>query len=144
MFMHNVLHDEQIPNDSKVAIEYKIPQTAKRVDFILSGKNIDEKSTAIIIELKQWSKAAMTEMDGVVSTFVGGSIRNVSHPSYQAWSYASLLEDYNGEVQKEKIELVPCAYLHNYTNDDVINNNFYQEYIDKAPLFFKHDSMKLR
>ena len=144
MFMHNVLQDSQIPDDSKVAIEYKIPQTAKRVDFILSGKNIHEKNTAIIVELKQWSKAAMTEMDGVVSTYVGGGTKNVSHPSYQAWSYATLLEDYNEEVQKEKIELIPCAYLHNYSNDDIISNEFYQQYIDKAPLFLKHDSIKLR
>lgn len=144
MFMHNVLHDSQIPDNSKVAIEYKIPQTAKRVDFILSGKNIEEKSTAIIVELKQWSKAAMTEMDGVVSTYVGGSTKNVSHPSYQAWSYAALLEDYNEVVQKDKIDLIPCAYLHNYSKDDIINNDFYQEYIEKAPLFLKHDSMKLR
>lgn len=144
MFMHHVLHDSQIPDDSRVAIEYKIPQTAKRVDFILTGKSVDDKSSAIIIELKQWSKAAMTDMDGVVSTFVGGNTRDVSHPSYQAWSYAALLEDYNEEVQKEKIQLIPCAYLHNYPNDGIINNDFYQEYIDKAPLFLKTDAEKLR
>ncbi len=144
MFMHHVLQDSQIPEDSRVAIEYKIPQTAKRVDFILTGKSIDDKSSAIIIELKQWSKAVMTDMDGVVSTFVGGNTRDVSHPSYQAWSYAALLEDYNEEVQKEKIQLIPCAYLHNYPDDGIINNNFYQEYIDKAPLFLKTDAIKLR
>ncbi len=144
MFMHHVLQDSQIPEDSKIAIEYKIPQTAKRVDFILSGKNIDEQSTAIIVELKQWSKAVMTAMDGVVSTYVGGSTRDVSHPSYQAWSYAALLEDYNETVQKDKIELIPCAYLHNYPNDGIINNDFYQEYINKAPLFLKNDAIKLR
>ena len=33
-YMYKVLNDEGIPNDSGVAIEYNIPQTSKRVDFI--------------------------------------------------------------------------------------------------------------
>lgn len=144
MFMNNVLNDNQIPDDSRVAIEYKIPQTAKRVDFILTGKSVNEKSSAIIIELKQWSKALITDKDGLVNTFVGGSNKDVSHPSYQAWSYAALLEDYNEEVQKAEIDLVPCAYLHNYPNDGIINHEFYKEYIEKAPLFLKNDTVKLR
>lgn len=33
-----VLNDDGIPGDCGVAIEYGIPQTAKRIDFILSGQ----------------------------------------------------------------------------------------------------------
>ena len=38
-FMYKVLLDADIPNDSGVSIEYSIPMTSKRVDFILSGKD---------------------------------------------------------------------------------------------------------
>ena len=36
-YMYKVLNDSAIPDDSGVAIEYNIPQTSKRVDFIISG-----------------------------------------------------------------------------------------------------------
>ena len=37
MYMSNVLEDKGIPENTGVAIEYKIPQTSKRIDFILTG-----------------------------------------------------------------------------------------------------------
>ncbi len=144
MYMNLVLVDPEIPEDVKVSIEYRIPQTSKRIDFVITGLNSENKSSAIIIELKQWSNAELTNMDGVVKTYVGGAVREVSHPSYQAWSYAALLEDFNSEVQDKEIILTPCAYLHNYTEDGIIDNDFYTEYIDRAPLFLKDDATKLR
>jgi len=38
-YMGKVLNDDAIPNDCGVAIEYMIPQTSKRVDFLLTGKH---------------------------------------------------------------------------------------------------------
>lgn len=143
MYMSNIVSDPEIPNDAGVAIEYKIPQTSKRIDFILTGMDSENKKTAVLIELKQWSEAELTDMDGVVKTFVGGSKREVSHPSYQVWSYATLLEDYNANVQDQEIALKPCAYLHNYEPDDVITNEFYKDHIEKAPVFLRPDVLKL-
>ncbi len=57
---------------------------------------------------------------------------------------ARLLEDFNETVQEELIERYPCAYLLNYAPDACIANAFYQDYIDKAPLFLKNDAKKLR
>ncbi len=73
-FMKDIMVDPEIPDDSGIAIEYKIPQTSKRIDFILTGKNKDQRHTAIVIELKQWSKGiSMTEKDGIVNAdFYGG------------------------------------------------------------------------
>lgn len=144
LYMNNIISDPEIPDDVGVAIEYKIPQTSKRIDFILTGKNVKGRKTAVLIELKQWSEAEITEMDGVVKTFVGGNKREVSHPSYQVWSYATLLEDYNANVQEQKISLKPCAYLHNYELDNVITNDFYKDYIEKAPVFLRPDVLKLQ
>jgi uncharacterized protein len=144
MYMNTVLTDPGIPEDCGVAIEYHIPQTSKRIDFILTGRDELEVDHAILIELKQWSEASLTEKDAVVKTYVGGGHRELTHPSYQAWSYAALLEGFNETVYQENIQLKPCAYLHNYNNDGIINNAFYAEYIDKAPLFLKSDARKLR
>lgn len=145
MYMQNILEDNDIPDDTGVMIEYQIPQTSNRIDFIITGKNEDNIEHAIIVELKQWDKVEMTEMDGVVSTYVGKGNREMSHPCYQAWSYATLLNSFNEAVQKNGIELKPCAYLHNYSkSDDIIDNEFYLEHIKRAPLFLRSDALQLR
>ncbi|MBU1349061.1 DUF2075 domain-containing protein, partial [Patescibacteria group bacterium] len=38
--------------------------------------------------------------------------------------------------------LKPCAYLHNYIEDDVIKNLFYSAYTSKAPVFLEGDEEK--
>lgn len=143
LHMSKVLADNDIPADSGVAIEYTLPQTSKRIDFILTGKGASKESNAIIIELKQWEHVQATSLDGIVRTFVGGAKRDVSHPSYQAWTYAALLKDFNETVQYENIGLHPCAYLHNCVSEDVINNQFYGYHIRQAPAFLRKDAQKL-
>ena len=147
MYMNNVLNDKMIPNNSGIAIEFKIPYTSKRVDFIITGKDNQDRNVAIIIELKQWTEAeVVNEQDGIVRTFTGGAMREVAHPSYQAWSYAAYIEDFNENVQKEKVELYPCAYLHNYEEVEpkTILSDKYKSYIEKAPVFVSGDVYKLR
>ena len=142
-FMERIMRDDQIPSDCGIAIEYQIPQTGKRIDFIISGQDPDNKDSVMLIELKQWSEANLTNKDSIVETFVGGRIGEHTHPSYQAWSYATLLQGFNEVVYTENISLHPCAYLHNYTEDNVIKNEFYADYISKAPVFLKSDAYKL-
>jgi len=144
VYMDRIMRDAEIPSDCGVAIEYQIPQTGKRIDFIISGQNAQEADCAMLIELKQWSEAKITSKDSIVETYVGGRIGEHTHPSYQAWSYATLLQGFNEVVYTENIQLHPCAYLHNYIEDDVIKNPFYSEYIEKAPIFLKTDALKLR
>jgi uncharacterized protein len=143
-YMERVLRDDDIPGDAGVAIEYHIPQSSKRIDFLLTGKDGKDRESVVLIELKQWQRATLTTKDAIVSTrFQYGDIET-PHPSYQAWSYKRLLEDFNQTVQESRIQLYPCAYLHNYVQDNVINNSFYGEYLKKAPLFLKDDALKLR
>ena len=142
-FMESVVSDPEIPLDAGVSIEYNIPLTNNRVDFILTGKDHNGVETAVIIELKQWSKVSTSTKDAIVSTVLGGGIRETSHPSYQAWSYAALIEDYNETVRFESIALKPCAYLHNLDSDKAIRDPFYQEHINKAPVFISKDVEKL-
>ncbi|MBQ6538779.1 MAG: DUF2075 domain-containing protein [Bacilli bacterium] len=147
-YMRGVLSDNDIPNNIGIAIEYNIPPTGCRIDFMMSGYK-QSKSNVVIIELKQWDKATeVGEMDGIykVNTFTGGGMRDVNHPSYQAMTYANLIRDYNESVQLEDINVVPCAYLHNYyfDNDDTLLSNNYKEYVEAAPLFGHNDVLKLR
>ena len=147
-YMRGVLSDNEIPSNTGIAIEYNIPPTGCRIDFMMSGYNKD-KSNVVIIELKQWDKAIEAgQMDGIykVNTYTGGGMRDVNHPSYQAMTYANLIRDYNETVQLKDINVVPCAYLHNYyfENDDTLLSNNYKEYTDQAPLFGHNDVIKLR
>ena len=147
-YMRGVLSDSEIPSNTGIAIEYNIPPTGCRIDFMMSGYNQD-KSNVVIIELKQWDKATeVGQMDGIykVNTFTGGGMRDVNHPSYQAMTYANLIKDYNEAVQLKDINIVPCAYLHNYyfEDDDKLLSNNYKEYTDKAPLFGHNDVINLR
>jgi len=144
IYMNMVLSDVHIPGDVGVSIECQIPQTSKRIDFVITGQNEDKAEHAIIIELKQWSKVELTEKDAVVKTRFKHGAAETSHPCYQAYSYAALLEGYNQTIYDENIRLKPCAFLHNYTADGIINHEFYQPYIDKAPLFLKQDMLKLQ
>ncbi len=143
-YMHIVLSNSEIPDDSGISIEYQIPQTGKRIDFIVSGKDGQYRDTVVIIELKQWEVATLSAKDSIVNTFIGGRVREATHPSYQAWSYAALLEDFHETVYIDRIALKPCAYLHNYNQDNVITNDFYAECLQKAPVFLKSDALKLR
>ena len=54
--MASTLNDDGIPKDAGIAIEYAIPQSSKRVDFIVSGYNDEKRPSLIIVELKQWSQ----------------------------------------------------------------------------------------
>ena len=117
-YMYKVLNDPNIPSDSGIAIEYNIPQTSKRVDFMISGYNDKNQPRMVVIELKQWQHLEKVEDTSLVSTYTGHARRDVVHPSYQAWSYAQLIMDYNASVQEKKIELKPCTYLHNYIRKD--------------------------
>lgn len=143
-YMDRVLEDDEIPEDSKVSIEYTLPRSAKRIDFILSGRNAKDEESVVIVELKQWSEMESTQKDAIVRTYLGGRKVETEHPSYQAWTYAALLEDYNQTVQEEGIGLFPCAYLHNCVSDRIVRSSFYGEHLKKAPVFIKDDAQALR
>lgn len=136
-YMAKVLRDEGLPSDAGLAIELHIPQSSKRIDFLLTGRDENQAKKAVLIELKQWSKASATTKDAIVKTALGGGLVETIHPSYQVWSYAALLEGFNEAVYDKSIEIRPCAYLHNYVSDGIIDSAHYEPHISKAPLFLK-------
>lgn len=147
-YVYEVIKDGEIPNNAGVAIEYNIPQTAKRVDFMISGYEEDGNSPRmVVIELKQWDKLDQVEgSDALVEVFTGQSLRQVVHPSYQAWSYSQLISDFNATVQDVEIKLEPCACLHNYRRiqNDPLDAEQYREYLQNAPAFTNEQKEEFR
>ena len=148
-YVYKALNTQDIDDNCAVAIEYRIPSTSKRIDFIISGLDENDKSNVIIIELKQWEKIeAVDEEEALVKTFINGGDRKTVHPSYQAWTYSALIEDYNENVQEGNIMLHPCAYLHNYIKldekIDPILDRRYNKYLSKAPVYRKGEAIRLR
>ena len=146
MFMRNVLDDDALPDDVSLAVEYQIPLTSKRVDFLIAGKDSEDRDNVVVVELKQWEDSGMTSRPDVVTAFTGGANRAVCHPCYQAYSYARIIETFNEAVYRGGVRLHPCAYLHNYRegNRPHIDNDLYRDAIEAAPLFLQEDVVKLR
>ncbi len=139
--MSSILSTCGVNSDLGVAIEYQIPLTSKRVDFLISGLNGQDKETVLAIELKQWSEVETTSLENCVKTFVGGVNGVHPHPSQQILSYCQLISNFNLSVQEDDIDLVPCAFLHNYPNDQrhIIEDARYEEVVKAAPVFLKGD-----
>jgi uncharacterized protein len=139
-----VLNDDAIPGDCGIAVEYGIPQTSKRIDLLLSGRDAAGRDNLLIVELKQWEAARLTAMDAVVRTRYSQGESDTSHPSYQSWSYAELLRNFNETVHAGDVPLHPCAYLHNCREGGDLLDDFYARYIQLAPLFLAGDEERER
>ena len=145
-FMKDVLDDPFFSADCSVAIEYNIPQTSKRVDFMIMGNNGNEDHV-VIVELKQWAK--VEKVDDISSHSVMSDLKSnepVAHPSYQAYSYKSLILDYCDDTHVNDLTLRPCAYLHNLSEKyrPIITDSIYSEWVDEAPVFLQKDVLKMR
>ncbi len=143
-YMHRLLDCKDIPDDAGVALEYNIPVTNNRIDFVITGFDAAGVAQAVIIELKQWNFAEKTDMDGIVRTKYEEGMRETEHPSYQAFTYCMLLQDYKEAIQRHDVRLKAAAYLHNCEDTSTLDDPFYGAYTQYAPVFGKDDSGKLR
>ena len=145
-FMKDVLEDSYFSSECQVAIEYNIPQTSKRVDFMIMGNN-GEKDHVVIVELKQWAK--VEKVDDTCDHSIMSDLKAhepVAHPSYQAYSYKCLILDYCDDTHVNDKTVRPCAYLHNLEEKyrPVIEDNIYGEWTTEAPVFLQQDVLKMR
>lgn len=146
-FMKDVLDVPTIPKDCMVAVEYNIPQTSKRVDFMIVGKDECDKDHVVIVELKQWAR--VSKVDNISKHTIKSDLRGdepTAHPSYQAYSYKTLLLNYCDNLNLSSNQLNPCAYLHNMNESyrTIIEDDIYTDWIEEAPAFLKNDVLKLR
>jgi len=145
-FMERIVRHADISDTCGVMLEYMIPLTSNRIDFLVSGEDEDGNKNFVIVELKQWESAESTDKDGVVKTFVGGGIRETTHPSYQANSYRLFLKDYNENIDSGLLSPYACAYLHNYKEQypEPLRADIYKLIVDETPVYFKDDYEKLQ
>ena len=145
--MAKVLRDAELKEDTHVLLEYKLPSSEKRIDFLVTGQDEQGTNNAVIIELKQWQKAKVCEGDGIVRTFLGGRERETVHPAYQASSYKRYLQNFNESLYSDStIQLHSCAYLHNYimsTYEEPLLDYRYSSYLEESPVYFQFDDRKL-
>ena len=142
-FMRNIVDDSEIDDEVRICIEYNIPLTSKRVDFIIAGADNSGKDNIVIVELKQWQKADVVDddMHYCVKTYVANDHRIVCHPSYQAYSYSCFLKNYSQTISDEAISVIPCAYLHNYQPGyrQTLSNPIYKDWFELAPFFIRNE-----
>jgi DUF2075 family protein len=144
--MKDVIEDARL-FDHGVLVEYQLPMTSKRLDFMICGKDENLRDNAVIVELKQWEKCTAAEGEYCM-TWIGGANREVLHPSVQVAYYAMYLKDAHTAFYEgpETINLAACAYLHNYvasTSDELFAPRF-KQYTETSPVFTSSDFENLK
>lgn len=138
---------KDLPENAGIAIEFNIPLTSKRVDFVVSGYDANHKPVLLLFELKQWQNAMdVKNQDAIVKTIFSNKEQKSLHPSYQACCYAELLLNYNHFVEEENVQIIPLIYLHNYSlseHDDLFLSKF-KKYYMKAPIYGKNEVKELK
>jgi len=135
--MSHVMLDPGIPDDAGVAVEYRPNGRKFRIDFLVGGADAEARESLVVVELKQWEEILDSELPSHVRTFVGGGVREERHPSYQARSYASHLQQYNEYVYSNDVQVAACAYVHNCQSDQVLRSPRYDEDTSISPVFIK-------
>lgn len=144
--MERVIRRAGVADDCGILIEYKIPLTNFRIDFVISGTDELGNKNFVIVELKQWQKAKAVEGDGLVETYTGNGNRIVTHPSYQASRYKDFMSDFNEVIYSNEVSAYSCAYLHNYEEGrpEPLLEEKYASILETSPLYFRDDQQKLQ
>ena len=130
-----------VPADTYVSFEYRVPHGCSRIDCMLYGKDQNEGKNVIHIELKQWGNKTVSELysTGVfkVEALTGMHFQPVAHPSQQVANYQQYLTDYV-EAFQDKCKLIGLAFCYNYNSKDKPNDLYsdhYRTIIDEFPIF---------
>jgi uncharacterized protein len=136
--------DHRFSSSLDVGIEYTIPLTAKkRIDFLINGTDDNGQENLIIIELKSWDKVIKTDYPSVIYL---SNNEERAHPSWQAYSYSSIINHFNEAIETYKIKLIPLAFLHEYKPEHInqIKDPIYNDIIKLAPVFINTEYEELR
>ncbi len=102
--------------DHGVILEYQLPLSSRRLDCLFCGRDSTMRDSSVIVELKQWERCEEADGENEVVTRVGGTEREVLHPSVQVGQYHMYLKDTHTAFHEgaSPVDLSACAYLHNY------------------------------
>ena len=133
--------------DNKIVVEYELPYSTRRIDVLLFGKDIKNRESVVLIELKQWSNDHIHDCENegnIIVDFLGK--REFPHPCLQVQGYHYDLIDFLKVFQDDNAaELSSCAYCHNYSRQDkdVLGLPKFSKIIKTFPLFAKEDVREL-
>ena len=144
--MSLIVTDAQL-DDHGIMLEYQLPMSSRRLDFLVCAKDRGGKNQAIIVELKQWETCQESDADDLVTSWVGGRMRDVLHPSVQVGQYQQYLKDYNSAFydDTDAVGLDACCYLHNYTarEGDALLAPKFEKVLNEYRLFDARRSQEL-
>ncbi len=129
-------------NDHGILLEYQLPLSSRRLDCMICGRDSGGRDNSVIIELKQWESAQVSEVSDHVITWIGGANRDVLHPSVQVGQYKLYLEDnHSAFFEEDPIQLHACSYIHNYVPEkqDALFDTQYSSYIKSYPVYCERD-----
>ncbi len=106
--------------DVEMLMEYQLPLTSKRADVVLAGQHPKTGGPSyVVIELKQWSAAALFEdNDGLIRIEQYGN-RPVTHPALQVRDYCDYMLGFTTVLADDPASVAGAAYLHNATDHGV-------------------------
>ncbi len=134
--------------DHGVVLEMQLPLSSARLDAFVFGSSPKGEDAAVLLELKQWSEVAPSEIDDCVEAFVGGGVRRLLHPCVQARGYAEYLRDSNSAFHSDTagIAISPCAWLHNMHPGaaGVLKSTEFTKLLADVPLFLNNDADVLK
>ena len=117
-----------------VAVEYHLPLSGRRIDALFMGHDEAGQAGTVVVELKQWSNAAL-EDEHATNVLVDG-VEHV-HPSEQALDYASWLAEYHSAFTAGDMVAASAAYCHNSTGDaeSTLRDPRFNDLLRESPLF---------
>ena len=102
--MKDVLDYPQMPKDCDIAIEYNIPQTSKRVDFMVLGKDRHNEDHIVIVGLKQWSHVEKIDDKLLVTSVIDNLLKGASGQAVQNMNLMFGIDEHAG------LDLKPSAF----------------------------------
>ena len=106
----------------EILVEHQLPLTSKRVDAVLAGQHPKTgQPSYVLVELKQWSGADLYE-DNPNMVMIGAyGPRPLTHPMEQVAGYRDYMLDFLPALQGHEDEVVGVAYLHNATENAIMD-----------------------
>lgn len=133
---------ERAISPAGVVVEYHLPLTGKRVDVIVTGHDATKQPGAVVLELKQWSQAAL-EDEHATNVLLQG--KEHVHPSQQASDYADWLLDYHSAFSDGSLAAAPAAFCHEMKPEDAaaLRDPRFDDLLRHSPLFVQGDERAL-
>ena len=140
----SALRRARVDDDMHIAIEYHVSAAGRsRIDVLLAG-NDGDRDNCLVLELKAWSEADVSDVPELVWSPYGGG-RLAQHPCVQARKYKGMILRFNADIRDKGIDIHSAAYLFNLERrrPEPLEDSRYRHIIDESRLFLADDADEL-